>query len=506
MTRVEARSRLDRRASSQRFVHSIPAGWKESWGEPSPFLRKQLRQLQISSTALAAEIPSTAKHDELGPLVGSRDLRDHPVHRWYHYKEAFSPALPRIVHRDLGGPPGSAADVFGGVATTALALSGTPCVDSVISIEYSPFAVFAGATKIGWPWLQPARLRRLADALIRFEVDRTLPAPTLAAFANCEIFDESTLSSLLSAREAIRAADLRSRERDFFLLGLAGVVEAASGAMKDGRALRILRGRNRSVSSLTPFDPSPPTGDKVRDLLRYQWAAMIEDLDRLSRHRAPTKRIDVQHLHGDARDLGQIMRSPRRPAFGESSIAWSCFSPPYLNCIDYSEVYKLELWLLEFVTTRDEFRSLRLGTLRSHPSVDFPPRGYLAGISSEAAELVSEIVSFMERHGSRPSEARMVGSYFDDMYRVLSQQHWALEPGGAFACVVGNSTFSRRVKSDSEPRELWRLPVLTDVLLAHLARTVGFENVELWTARELRPRNVRGGTSRESVVVGWKPR
>lgn len=499
MTSAQRAEPRDRRS------HSVPVEWDGAWGNPSRFLRRQLAELREASTALALEIPSVVKDDELGPLVGSADLRKYPVHRWYHYKEAYSPRLPRVIRRDLAVEDPVAADVFGGVATTALSLRHAPGVDQILSVEYSPFALFAGNTKLHWPWLEPKRLRRAVEHLFAYPIDTSVRIPSLAAFDNEEIFSENVLAGLLSAREAVRSADLRARERDFFLLGLAAVVETASGVMKDGRALRILRGRKRTYTSLAPRCPKAPTGDRVRDLLRDQWTAMIEDVEALAGVRAIAKGTQTVHLRGDARELGSVKRSPRRLAFAEASVGWSCFSPPYLNCIDYSEVYKLELWMLEFVQTPEQFRELRLGTLRSHPSVDFPPRGYLAGVPGRAVELIAAIGLFVEGHGLRPSEARMISHYFEDMYRVFSQQLWVLRPGGTFACVVANSTFSRRIKLKSGPDEMWRLPILTDVLLAHLARAAGFVDVELWTARDLRPRNVRGGAARESVVVGRKP-
>jgi hypothetical protein len=52
--------------------------------------------------------------------------------------------------------------------------------------------------------------------------------------------------------------------------------------------------------------------------------------------------------------------------------------------------------------------------------------------------------------------------------------------------------------------ESWRVPLLTDVLLARLAELAGFTRVELWNARTLRPRNVRSGTAREALVVAFK--
>jgi hypothetical protein len=80
-----------------------------------------------------------------------------------------------------------------------------------------------------------------------------------------------------------------------------------------------------------------------------------------------------------------------------------------------------------------------------------------------------------------------------------------LSSDGIAVCVVANSTFSRREKrEDGSWSESWRLPVLTDVILAHLAMRVGFNAVEIWPARELRPRNIRGGCARESLVIARK--
>ena len=96
----------------------------------------------------------------------------------------------------------------------------------------------------------------------------------------------------------------------------------------------------------------------------------------------------------------------------------------------------------------------------------------------------------------------MVKNYFSDVYRMLVEQARVLEPGGHFACVVGNSTFSRRDIVDEKRVEKWRVPILTDVIIARLAEAAGFAETAIWHARDLRPRNVGAGAARESVVVG----
>ena len=80
-----------------------------------------------------------------------------------------------------------------------------------------------------------------------------------------------------------------------------------------------------------------------------------------------------------------------------------------------------------------------------------------------------------------------------------------LEPGGSIACVVANSTFSRRIKNGDAAEELWRLPIYTDVMLARMAEAVGFEKPEIWVARTIQAKNVNRGHSRESVVVARRP-
>jgi hypothetical protein len=391
--------------------------------------------------------------------------------------------------------------VFGGVATTAIALQCDPRVDRVLSVEYSPLAHLVGEVKLRWPELCPKRLRRRAEELGRYRIGKSVEVPLLAAFANPEIFDPRVLKSMLSARKAVRAARLSSLERAFFLVGLAAIVEDLSGAMKDGRALRILRGRKRRQTCLAALGDAPRNGDVVRYALTAQWSAMIADLEQLAVLRSG-RRAAAAHLRGDARGLGALRLDAGQAAFPAASVGLFAYSPPYLNCIDYSEIYKLELWMLELIRDQTQFRGLRLGTLRSHPSVEFPARGYLAPIAqTEVAEQIERLACFVERHHARRGVGRVVRDYFDDMFKVLQEQLRALEPGGFAVCVVGNSTFSRREKRSQAREELWRLPILTDLLLARLGKAAGFAHAEIWKARDLRPRNVRAASARESLVV-----
>jgi hypothetical protein len=119
--------------------------------------------------------------------------------------------------------------------------------------------------------------------------------------------------------------------------------------------------------------------------------------------------------------------------------------------------------------------------------------------------LIRELSAWITTHGRRHEVGRVVEQYFEDMFCTFQAQLRALRRGGTAVCVVANSTYSRRDRAaDGTVREAWRLPILTDVFLAHLALLAGFDDVELWHARDLRPRNVTRAVARESLVVARK--
>lgn len=486
---------------------SLPPNWADLWGPAPPdrLANKQLRRLRLLVEELAAQVPMEDRSKDFASLVGAGDLRRAPVHRWFTYKEGFSPNLPARVLDLLGRGRGLVvADPFGGVATTALALRADPRVVEIRSVEYSPLAHFVGNAKLAWPELDPDEIEVEIPRLLRYRVNNNAAAPGLAALRNRRIFDPAAVASLQAARNTILRHDgLSERTRAFFLTGLAAVIEDASKAMKDGRALRILRSRSRTPTSLSP---AAPIGTRLRDpvkrLLHRQWRAMAEDLRASASLSAVAASTAACHLRGDARNLRRVRHTGSRVrTFPDSSIDVAIFSPPYLNFIDYSEVYKLELWLMGHVTSQAEFRRLRLGTLRSHPSIRFGDRRAPKPADDPAIDLIHRMSGWFMEHGTRPESGRVVRQYFEDMWDVFAEQARVMKPGGTAVCVVANSTFSRREKEGGETRELWRVPLLTDVLLAHIARLTGFSEVELWRARDLRPRNVRRGAARESLVV-----
>ena len=398
------------------------------------------------------------------------------------------------------------ADVFAGVGTTALGLELDRRVRSVLAVEYSPFAQWVAATKLMWSTLDPARMKAAVASVMSTKLPHNGALPGLTSFRNPRVFDQHVARALMSLRTRIDTNAMDEQTHAFLRLGLASVVEPLSNVIKDGRALRVIGSGHRKRKTIAPRDPLQPTGDIVLDTAARQWQAMIEDVELLVGKRND-QRATITSVIGDARHLDLALGREKESPFRENSVGLCLASPPYLNFIDYTEVYKLELWLLGFVQDQQQFRELRLGTLRSHPSINFPD-GPSENLLAEtgAMKVVRLIGDFLSANHARPAVSKAVVGYFEDMVLVLREQLRILEPGGHNVIVVGNSTFSSRPSVDDVRQEGWRLPILTDVLLARLGQAVGFQDVAVWQARDLRPRNVRAGTARESLVVMRKAR
>jgi hypothetical protein len=447
---------------------------------------------------LARGLPLTDGTTVFGGLVHSAENERLPVHRWYQYKEAFSPRLPlEVLARYGAGRSGVVVDSFAGVATTQLALASDPRVTAAIGVEYSPFAHFVGRTKLAAIREDPRRLAAVVGLANGYAVEPDLTRPSLSSLSDERIYAPRDLDALLSAKGHIAALDVSDVERGFLLLGLIGAADDVSGVIKDGRALRIAGNGHRKrpgIASRAQVDGGP---DRVRSALATRWRAMVEDVEDVDRAATGPR---TEHRRGDARELAEV------PAIEPEAVGLFVSSPPYLNTIDYTEVYKLELWLLGFVDSADAFRTLRLGTLRSHPSVEFPDRPYLAPLNgTPIGDCIVGISSFLEGAHARASIGRVARHYFADLFEVLRQQYRALEPGGHAVLVVGNSMFSSRQRGATGAIETWRLPILTDVIAARLAEAAGFVSPEVIVARALRARNVTAGASRESLVVLRKP-
>jgi hypothetical protein len=280
---------------------------------------------------------------------------------------------------------------------------------------------------------------------------------------------------------AARAAAIHDPEGQLVRLAVAASAEAFGNYRKDGRMIRILStAAERRSRRLT--DPEA--------VLAQALDAIAEDLEWLRPLRNTARgRASVWIGDGRAGKNGTHWLE-------NESVQLSVFSPPYLNHIDYTEVYKIELWLLGFIRSQVEMLELRRRTLRSHASIAVHEMN--ARLPSEVFDSAAEAALLLAADGSNwhAKAGPLVIAYLHDMQRTFETLTRKLRPGGRAVCVVGNSAHGRGGT---------RVVFAVDLWLAAIARAVGLHLERIWVARPLR-RRTSSRYLRESAIVLRRPR
>ena len=412
-------------------------------------------------------------------LVHSQSNAAQPIHSWYVLKEAYSYELPSWAIQRIEDKYkiqiGRVLDPFVGCGTTGIALSSLNI--AVDGLEYNPFIRFVAATKASSSIINEPQVVRFIKAL---RPDAPTGSkfywPKLSTLHEPMYFRRSDIRYLLFILKQIEEKVSCDNAKKLLRLGVARSLEPLSNLRKDGRALRYIKKYNRPTAS---------------DLLPIIWQGMLKDISS-----SKVTHDGFTIYSGNAKDLASA--SPI--SGGNSSIAPNSYdlvlySPPYLNNFDYSEIYKLELWVLGFVTSYAEWKELRNSTVRSHHSIKFSTTNELS-TDKRTRNIQRWINSLADSEcltGYAASNMpEVIKGYFDDMYLVLKEQFRVLKPGGFLVFVVANSRHAH-------------LPIATDIILGEIARKIGFEPLELVVLKKRNGRTREKNFLRESLVFMRKP-
>jgi len=421
---------------------------------------------------IEATLPLKLRPD-LASLVASTENDSLPVHRWFRYKESFSPSIVHEILAALADELGSKfrlLDPFCGVGTTLLAaqeLAGQGIQIDATGIEHNPFVRLVARTKCHWPSINGDRLLKSGDlAFEKASISASLPE--LSSIRTSRCISRHFAQRLVGLRNAI-VQTANGWERHALLVGLASAIEPLSHTRKDGRALRLV-------------DRASP---RFESTIKARWNVISEDVALL--RETPFEVPKARVVGGDG-------RRPRAAGVAGSSIDVIITSPPYPNNIDYNEVYKLELWFLQYVTTTTDFLDLRRETFRSHPTARArkPTAEFLRTI--QTGRLGELLWPLIERAKSMKEawRSRLLLGYFEDLWTSLVEYEKVLRSDGYAVFIVGNSLHGGAANPYLVP---------TDLVLAELGARAGFSVVELSVARAFRRRLSGNHFLRETVVT-----
>lgn len=401
-----------------------------------------------------------------------------PIHRWFRYREGFSPALTGALglgQRILDPFCGSGSIMVGAAQQGR----------SSVGIDVNPLATFVARVK-----LSPLSDHDVAAATAfrtGFEaaLPLTEPWPVPALRISAKVFEPDILATVLRLRTLIEERAATKAERSFLLLAWLAILQDVGSYFKEGNGIKY-RNRQRRPGGYV----ARPDGrwqlerfgaDQrafVRAVFRAKLAEMLDDMPAWGDGNWAAQRVIEGNSLEEARHL--------EPGSFDSVV----FSPPYANRFDYFESQKVELWFGGFVDSYAEMTALRKRSLRSH----------LGAALGRPTVSRPEIDGLIERIDPASYAARMrvpalIRGYFSDMAAVLGTCRRVLVPGGRCFVVVGNSAYGGVI-------------IPTDSLIARLGLEAGFDRATVVPVRPLtvapQQRNeLRGREAwmRESVVV-----
>ena len=378
---------------------------------------------------------------ELGLLATFVPNKTLPVYNWLYYKEGFARDLVwKLLEEMKVQKNARVLDLFCGVGTTLLACREKGI--SAVGFDVSPVAVFAAQVKTrkyNVKELQEARTKLIAVPFERRPVQWKL-AVAKKAFS---IYAREDIEFLKHCIDKLFAGN--KEIRDFFWLALIQTATKCTFAEKHGGSIKINKKRHQ-----------PP----FRKLFSHVTKTMIKDVEAVQGAGSEKlTAVETRAHYGDARKLG----------LEDKSIDAIITSPPYLNKIEYANVYAIE-------------QELFFGGVSSRPAVK-------SFIEEHAGEETDDV---FEGAHTLPLVAR---AYFKDMKQVLAEMYRVLKPRGKAAIVVGNGCFPEGV-------------VESDALLAELAENIGFEvkSIAVLSKRWcMRNRTEKVALMNESLLLLEKP-
>ncbi|MDQ7799609.1 MAG: DNA methyltransferase [Candidatus Edwardsbacteria bacterium] len=394
---------------------------------------------------------------------------DLPRHRWYYYKEGFSPNIVKKAIEQTDIVRGELIiDPFNGSGTTTLTAS--LMGHSSVGIEVNPFTSFLSDTKT--KNVDISELSNSESKLLK-SVEKGDRSPLLgySTFSKTKVLDKWLFND--SVLNAFEGGWLESNSipgynsRKLVRLALITAAMQNCNAKRDGKCLRYRENWKDN---------------------KFNKSTFIETLRRnLANIKTDIKNTPIQAqseiIKGDCRVILK-----KKNEINKFKLCIT--SPPYLNTFDYTDIYRPELFLGKFINNSKQLYKLRLETVRSHVQAKwFKPTQNDFGL------LYQQTMKYINENEANLMDKNipiMIQAYFEDMLNILILLKRRAAEGAQIWFVVSNSAYAGH-----------EVPV--DLIIGDLATQAGWYLKEIGVLRYLKKRKTKYSADithlRESVII-----
>jgi hypothetical protein len=415
---------------------------------------KQKRQFSVFKS-LENDLPFTSARS-FENQVHFQQAHLIPIQRWFPYREGYSTRLVTAFLNELK-ISGNIFDPFSGSGTTLLSARhknlqsfGTdvnPISTLVASIENEQY----DKNDISEVIIEKEKIENLEKSNEKYNHSFDLAD---------KMFNNEILHAVLQLKTHIKNIENQKVQNLFFVAWLS-IIEEVSNIKKEGNGIKY-KNRKRTPSGYINIQKEEW---EKNNFPKNKFLFVKNKIF----HKINVYLSDIQNNYGLIEKKPQIYNADclTFDKLFSDEIQFTFFSPPYCNCFDYFEIHKVELWLGDFVKSKDELKNLRENGFRSNTnSINGKPINY-------HNENIESLISMFDKNnlwsGRIPTVVR---GYFNDTYTLLKKLYSQTQKGGYVGSVIGNSAYSGVI-------------IPSDILTAQIAREVGFKVENIFVTRHL---------------------
>lgn len=371
-------------------------------------------------------------------LVNFKNNKKIPKHNWYEYKQGYAEDLVKqIIESEQPNKKHFILDPFCGVGTSNVVAQSLGYKS--IGFDINPVAYLAASVKAHF--YSEEEINEIKKLITNFKPSKSSPLKEVPKVISSS-FQNDSLEKLYQLKYFWENITDNIPIQQFFQLAFLSIIEDCSIKTKDGNGIKLNLKKK-----------------KIENIFQYflsKCNSMVADIE-VSNYKEETKFIN-----------GSITIEKYFKQIENEKVGLCVFSPPYANCFDYCEVYKLEFWLGGFVKTYKDFAQYRSIAMRSHVNSQFDHN--IKNYQKEV-DLIAEIISAFNIWNKNIPD--MLRGYFDDTYELLKNIKTVLVKDAKCYIVVANSGYKG-------------ILVPTDLLIAEIATNLGYKVNQIFYARKIR--------------------